>query len=1232
MSLRRKNIQKLTDSPKWTKIRGVFQSREDESENLYDETQKTKKNFGEVCNISKHLQNSNTSLAVKENSTSESSGKDLQFSFNEILREDYKVTSKFATKSSSSSEKHKEKPDAKTSSVNSALYNTKICIHPELNEKCTVVNRKYNQEQNVIIRKKLFENTSRNNSYRQHKRSKHYSQPRFSFQDRKRNLHKFSSVRNLVCKYEQMEKESRKKYLDNNKELFKQDPNRLSILSCQKLCKNRDDSGISEGEESLTSPLHITRFINSENERQSIENIIYNRLVYSNLNFNNREIKKSKSPKPRFVVVKKPMPLPRSPIKHYVNLSECYTEHMLSKEQEAIKEDENIKVTQSEEEWADISEDEKDGNAENNYRISNKSGKRCYQESGNLYDCCSPRRIQRIWKNYRLKDDNGTDSSWETCGDDNSSTTSSEHHYEDLNDFSMDEPFQCKNEPKSPNDFIEESFHFLGNHSADESDNADSLSPCSPIQIEKKNEDNSPVSSRHSITESALIYQDFNALRSSYKKTLKSIKKANILEVNMLKKQTIKNKEKNTNFYVSQCEKPKSYECILEQLDEQKCKKKKKKNYFTLPYQKNKKNSEAISKDDGNITHQRRASDCGPLTEQFSKFVSEIQLDKKSSELHASTINLPERTRASIVSCNSCGDGYVCRNHLEMLQSPLSSSEESVRLFERSKTFNFRNRSSSAESEHNYLQINISENKKSSYGETSGSSQEDIYCSTYDYNLKKSNPYCEFYNSEGLHSLKPQLNIAELAYIVESGNKKLWSDLPEVQASGILEKMSAQQLKLQEALLSVALSEATYLRLLETGQEHFVRSTNSDDNGLCKILSWHEWNVLFSDISPVINVSKRLVADLESRWEESFLSFDIMDILYEHITNYFDAYIKYCSNKLYRDRMLKVLINTKPKFLEVTKNLECSFPYQYFTLQEFLTLPEQHISNLLNLIEEVFHWLPQNSTKYNLYKLTITALRKIISECIEGAQKMERMEEMLLLAHQLDFKECKAIPLISASRWLLKRGEMLQFSCDSPVKKTFGKSTRWNKFPLHVFLFNDLLVLTKRRSEDNYLVLDYCPKDMVQVKSGSQSTIRLPTGCKNPIQLILLSNQENKTVEMILSCYSESEKLRWKEILTFSEKPKEQEQIQKRDFQVQCIRSYNAQQCDELCLNEGEIINVIRKMNDGWCKGERVRDNVIGWFPTANTTKLDMKSNHLLVRNKTSLPFLSSFKTPISPK
>lgn len=69
----------------------------------------------------------------------------------------------------------------------------------------------------------------------------------------------------------------------------------------------------------------------------------------------------------------------------------------------------------------------------------------------------------------------------------------------------------------------------------------------------------------------------------------------------------------------------------------------------------------------------------------------------------------------------------------------------------------------------------------------------------------------------------------------------------------------------------------------------------------------------------------------------------------------------------------------------------------------------------------------------------------------------------------------------------------------------------------------------------------------------------------------------------MLSCSSESDKQRWVEALTppKSEDPEETLYECWDCPQVSAIHNYTANQPDELGLNKGDVINVLRKMADG---------------------------------------------------
>ena len=77
-------------------------------------------------------------------------------------------------------------------------------------------------------------------------------------------------------------------------------------------------------------------------------------------------------------------------------------------------------------------------------------------------------------------------------------------------------------------------------------------------------------------------------------------------------------------------------------------------------------------------------------------------------------------------------------------------------------------------------------------------------------------------------------------------------------------------------------------------------------------------------------------------------------------------------------------------------------------------------------------------------------------------------------------RDVRAIPLISASRWLVRRGDCTRLTWKEHGEKlTFGR--RVHKQSLALFLLTDLLVVTKKKGEERFLVLDYTPRNMVQV-------------------------------------------------------------------------------------------------------------------------------------------------------
>lgn len=124
------------------------------------------------------------------------------------------------------------------------------------------------------------------------------------------------------------------------------------------------------------------------------------------------------------------------------------------------------------------------------------------------------------------------------------------------------------------------------------------------------------------------------------------------------------------------------------------------------------------------------------------------------------------------------------------------------------------------------------------------------------------------------------------------------------------ETISPQQRKLQEAMFELITSEASYLRSLNVLTTHFIQSREfcgDPTSGMEPVLSRLERHTLFSDILPVRECSEALLTDLEKRWQENIFIREICDILLDHASKHFEVYIRYCTNQLYQERMLREL-------------------------------------------------------------------------------------------------------------------------------------------------------------------------------------------------------------------------------------------------------------------------------------------------------------------------------------
>eukprot|EP00063_Salmo_salar_P095793 XP_014070628.1 PREDICTED: ephexin-1-like isoform X1 [Salmo salar] len=348
-----------------------------------------------------------------------------------------------------------------------------------------------------------------------------------------------------------------------------------------------------------------------------------------------------------------------------------------------------------------------------------------------------------------------------------------------------------------------------------------------------------------------------------------------------------------------------------------------------------------------------------------------------------------------------------------------------------------------------------------------------------------------------------------------SRSLSLWQNLEVVQQSGLLTQLPQKEVIIQEAMFELVTSEASYYKSLEVLETHFLKNPV-----LVNTLSQSDMHFLFSNIEEVMKASERFLMDLENRIEQSLQISEVCDIVHHHAVHHFHVFITYVINQVYQEKNYRRILQGNQSFREAMAKLENQPHVRGLSFTSFLILPFQRITRLKMLVQNILKKAEENSKMEANAIKAHHQLEQIVKECNEGVRKMSRTEELISIEKTLEFKS-KSVPVISHSRWLLKKGEVQQMTGPKSTRTMRSKKLH---HPVYLFLFNNLLLITKRSSSgEKFQVLDSCTRAMLRTEDMEDQGQMLA----NVFNLKLLENQEERHANYMLKTSSMSDKLRW---------------------------------------------------------------------------------------------------------
>lgn len=429
----------------------------------------------------------------------------------------------------------------------------------------------------------------------------------------------------------------------------------------------------------------------------------------------------------------------------------------------------------------------------------------------------------------------------------------------------------------------------------------------------------------------------------------------------------------------------------------------------------------------------------------------------------------------------------------------------------------------------------------------------------------------------------------------------LWQDIPDVRGSGVLNTLTIQERKLQEAKFELVTSEASYVNSLSIVVDHFLNSPEIND---CLGAQERQW--LFSKLPEVKEISERFLNDLENRLEEDILRFDVCDIVLRHCPELRRVYLPYVTNQAYQEQTYQRLLQENARFRGILAKLEEDQVCQRLPLTSFLILPFQRIMRLKMLVENILKHTAPGSQNEETASQAFTELKKLVKECNASVQSMKRTEELIHLNKKIHF-ESKIFPLISQSRWLVKHGELVEL--DMQIPNAAGSRFKLSPKPVYLHLFNDCLLLSRKKELGRFAVFAHAQVCDLKVTDLSWKLQEVP----GEVFHVQLFHEQRPKHQILLRAQSESQKQRWISAMCPSKPLIDLENLTDGEDapQVQCIKGYTAQEHDELTLEKADILRLTTKTSDGWMEGIRLSDGERGWVPATHVEEITNKNARL---------------------
>ncbi|KAI8148290.1 Dbl homology domain-containing protein [Fennellomyces sp. T-0311] len=292
----------------------------------------------------------------------------------------------------------------------------------------------------------------------------------------------------------------------------------------------------------------------------------------------------------------------------------------------------------------------------------------------------------------------------------------------------------------------------------------------------------------------------------------------------------------------------------------------------------------------------------------------------------------------------------------------------------------------------------------------------------------------------------------------------------------LVSSLSPKQIKYQELLHELIMTEEAYLADLQLVQQVFIADLES---------TWHNLpesiRKTFESLHTIVQFHIVVLADLREcqHVQHPLIVGDVVERFRGYIPHIFDVYKEYFVHfELANDLIAKSLSNPETACLKSFGSYvqeRCVYQEcRSLTLQSFLLKPVQRLMKYPLFLKSQIECFEENDVAIQQHVQCMSEMDMVIRNIEDYKNQMEQAFRLSDLGERIRNLQEMGIQLNQPHRRLIHEGPLiLHPSPQDPnvaPQRSFSKSSRQifykqKQKPLYVFLFNDLILFTKIRSK-----------------------------------------------------------------------------------------------------------------------------------------------------------------------